>query len=160
MRSDERIQVAILVILAAYGVLVVAPVVLGDRVVEPFSELGLLGPEMKLGDYPSEVMVGGEFDLYLYLGNHMGELSYYRVYAKLGDSGLNVSDSTPYGGVVVEDYEYVLVDETNVTLPISLSLGEAGLNRRLVFELHRFDGDDFVYDGIWIQLWLNVTEVG
>ena len=160
MRPDERIQVAILVVLAAYGVLVAAPVVLGDRVVEPFSELGLLGPEMKLGDYPSEVMVGEEFDLYLYLGNHMGELSYYRVYAKLGDSGMNVSDSVPYGGVVVEDYEYVLVDDANVTLPISLSLGEAGVNKRLVFELHRFDGDDFVYDGIWVQLWLNVTAPG
>jgi uncharacterized membrane protein len=157
MRTDEKIQTAILVVLAAYGVLVAAPVVLGDRVVEPFSELGLLGPEMKLGDYPRELLVGEGFDLFLYLGNHMGELSYYRVYAKLGDSGLNVSDSVPYGGRVVEEYEYVLVDEANVTLPISMSLGEAGLNRRLVFELHRFEGDSFVYDGIWIQLWLNVT---
>ena len=160
MRPDEKIQIALLLVLAAYGVLVAAPIVLGDRVVEPFSELGLLGPEMKLGDYPQEVSVDESFDLYLYLGNHMGELSYYRVYAKLGDNLLNVSDLVPYGGMIVEDYEYVLVDDANATLPISLSLGEAGLNRRLVFGLHRFDGSDFVYDGIWVQLWLNVTAPG
>ena len=157
MRTDEKIQTVILVVLAAYGILVAAPVVLGDRVVEPFSELGLLGPGLKLGDYPSVVEPGEAFDLYLYLGNHMGELSYYRVYAKLGDAGLNVSDTLPYDGRVIEEYEYVLVDKANVTLPITVSLDESGVNQRLVFELHRFEEDGFVYDGIWVQLWLNVT---
>ena len=66
MRQDERIQAALMIIVLAYGVLTVAPVLLGDRVVEPFSELGLLGPEMKLGDYPREVALGETVDLYLY----------------------------------------------------------------------------------------------
>ena len=158
MRNDEKIQTAILAVLAIYGILVAAPLLLGDRVVEPFSELGVLGSELKLGDYPHEVASGEEFDLYLYLGNHMGELSYYRVYAKLGDVRINVSDTEPYVGVTLFDYDYVLVDDTNATLPITLSINEAGLNQRLVFELHRYQDNEFVYDGIWTQLWLNVTD--
>ena len=157
MRQDEKIQVAILIIIAVYGVLVAAPIVLGNRVVEPFSELGVLGPEMKLGDYPREVNSGESFDLFIYLGNHVGELSYYRVLVKLGDSGLNVSDTEPYRGELRDSFDYILLDETNVTIPITLSLDDPGLNQRLVFELTRFDGENFVYDGVWTQLWLNVT---
>lgn len=160
MRNDEKIQVAVLAILAVYGILIAAPIVLGDRVVEPFSELGVLGSELKLGDYPNEVASGEEFELYLYLGNHMGELSYYRVYVKLGDVGLNVSDIEPYGGEVLFDLDYVLIDDSNATLPISLSIDEVGTNQRLVFELHRFEDNRLIYDGLWTQLWLNVTNTG
>ena len=90
MRQDERIQAVLMIIVLAYGVLTVAPVILGDRVVEPFSELGILGPEMKLGDYPREVALGDSVDLYLYLGNHEGNLMYYRVLVKQGDQSLSL----------------------------------------------------------------------
>jgi uncharacterized membrane protein len=160
MRIDEKIQAALFVLLAVYGVLVASPLVLGDRVVEPFSELGVLGPGLKLGGYPEDVGLSEEFELYLYLGNHMGELSYYRVFTKLGDIDLNVSDFEPYDGQVLAIYDYVLVNEANVTFPIFLSLDELGFDQRLVFELQRFDEGDFVYDGLWVQLWLNVTDTG
>ena len=131
-----------------------------DRVVEPFSELGVLGPGMKIGDYPRELTVGEVFDLYLYLGNHMGSVEYYRVDVKLGSRELNVSDTEPYGAPVLTSYEAVLADESNTTIPISLSIPSAGLNQRLVFEMHRYDEDvgGFVYHERWNQLWLNVSE--
>ena len=133
-----------------------------DRVVEPFSELGVLGPEMKIGDYPRELVVGEEFDLYLYLGNHMGSVEYYRVLVKLGSREVNVSDTEPYDAPVLTGYEAVLLDESNMTMPIMLSVPEPGLNRRLVFEMHRYslEEDAFVYHERWNQLWLNVTETG
>jgi hypothetical protein len=90
----------------------------------------------------------------------MGELSYYRVFTKLGDIDLNVSDFEPYDGQVLAIYDYVLVNEANVTFPIFLSLDELGFDQRLVFELQRFEEGEFVYDGLWVQLWLNVTDTG
>jgi uncharacterized membrane protein len=159
MRPDERIQAVLMIIVLAYGVLTVAPVILGDRVVEPFSELGILGPNMKLGDYPREVALGENVDLYLYIGNHEGALMYYRVIVKQGDQSMNVSDTDPYPGILLHQFEHVLVDERNTTMPISVQLTEPGVNRRMVFELYKYNSEiqGFQYDGIWVQLWMNVT---
>ena len=159
MRQDERIQAALMITVLAYGILTAAPVILGDRIVEPFSELGLLGPELKLGDYPREIALGESVDLYLYLGNHEGDLTYYRVLVKQGDQSMNVSDTTPYGGPVLAQYEHVLVDEYNITMPISIMVDAPGVNQRLVFELYKYDQEStgFSYDGIWVQLWMNIT---
>lgn len=160
MRTDEKIQAAIIVVLLGYSVLTAAPIILGDRVVEPFSELGILGPNMKLGDYPREVEVGEEISLYLYLGNHEGAPIYYRVHVKLGDRAMNVSDTEPYPGVTLSSYDRLLENEANYTRPITITVPSLGINRRLVFELNKYDAERrmFVYDGIWAQLWLNVTE--
>jgi len=157
---DERIQAALIAVLLGYAALTAAPIVLGERVVEPFSELGLLGPNMKLGDYPREVEAGEPMDLYLYLGNHEGGVQYYRVEAKVGSREINVSDTEPYPGRLIYSYERVLLDGANHTAPVSLALEEPGVNRRLVFEMHMYDEESggFVYDGNWVQLWLNVTE--
>ena len=73
MRIDEKIQAIIMAAFFVLGVLTGGPVLLGDRVVEPFSELGILGPNMKLGDYPRMVYLGENIDLYLYIGNHEGK---------------------------------------------------------------------------------------
>lgn len=133
--------------------------VYADRVVEPFSELGVLGPNMKIGDYPRQLQAGEEFDLYLYLGNHMGSAQYYRVMVKLGDRQLNISDTEPYPAPVLAVYDSVLGDQTNTTIPVTLSIPDPGVNRRLVFEMHRFDetSGEFMYHNRWNQLWLNVT---
>ena len=159
MRQDERIQAVLMIIVLAYGVLTAAPVILGDRVVEPFSELGILGPEMKLGDYPREVALGDSVDLYLYLGNHEGSLMYYRVLVKQGDQSMNVSDTDPYTGTVLTQYEHVLGDEFNTTIPISIQYADPGVNQRMVFELYKYNPETnmFSYNGNWVQLWMNVT---
>ena len=156
---DDEVKAAALVIIGLMGVVAVYPILAESRVVEPFSELGILGPNMKIGDYLRELVVGQRFSLYLYLGNHEGSSQYYRVLAKLGDRGLNVSDTEPYGAPVVASWDAVLPNEANTTIPITLSVGLAGLNQRLVFEMHRFDPakGEFVYHQRWNQLWLNVT---
>jgi len=156
---DEDIRtfaVGLLLVVAGFTVF---QAFFAGRVVEPFSELGVLGPNLKIGDYPRSLAVGEEFNLYLYLGNHMGSPQLYRVYVKLGDRGLNVSDTEPYLGRVLTFYEAALPDKGNVTLPITLSVPEPGLNLRLVFEMHRYDAGVglWEYHNRWNQLWLNVT---
>jgi hypothetical protein len=49
---------------------------------EKFSELWILGPNQMLEGYPSNVSAGETYKVYLGVGNHMGDLSYYRVYVK------------------------------------------------------------------------------
>lgn len=159
---DEDVKTVLVGLLLVVAGFTVFHAFFSDRVVEPFSELGILGPNLKIGDYPRELGVGEEFDLYLYLGNHMGAPQMYRVYVKLGDRGLNISDTSAYPAPVLTYYDHSLGDKQNVTIPITLSLPEAGVNRRLVFEMHRFDVESggYSYHERWNQLWLNVTETG
>ena len=156
---DEEVKAVALVIIGLMAAVSVYPILAESRVVEPFSELGVLGPYGKLGDYPRQLAKGQEFSLFLYVGNHEGRSEYYRVVAKIGDQTTNVSDTTPLERLPVRSWEAVLINEANTTIPIKMSLSEAGLNRRLVFELWRYDlsSNVFVYHQRWTQLWLNVT---
>ena len=69
---DEDLKTVVVGLLLVVAGFTVFQAFFADRVVEPFSELGILGPNMKIGDYPRELAVGEEFDLFLYMGNHMG----------------------------------------------------------------------------------------
>jgi uncharacterized membrane protein len=159
---DDEVKAIIFVTLLASAAIAVFPILEGGRVVEPFSELGILGPNGKLGDYPREIAVGQEFSLFLYVGNQEGRCEYYRVLAKIGDQTTNVSEITPLNVPVSKIWETVLGSGLNVTIPFKMSIDQAGLNRRLVFELWRYDADthNFVYHQRWTQLWMNVTRVG
>lgn len=160
MTIDERITIGLVACILAFGVLTVAPVLLGKRVVEPFSELGILGPNMKLGDYPKEGITGEPFDLFLYLGNHEGSVQYYRVIIKQGDQSKNVTEDTPLDAPLVTIYEHSLIDKQNTTIPITLAPIRSGINQRIVFELYRYNPESrgFEYNGNWLQLWVNVTD--
>ena len=157
---DDEIKIASIGLIVLMMGITVYPVLSAHRVVEPFSELGILGPNGKLGDYPSEVEVGEPVSLFLYVGNQEGSAQYYRVDVKLGGREQNVSDTAPLEGPIVASYSLALSGGANTTMPITLSLPEPGVNRRLVFELHRFDVEvgEFRYQ-LWAQLWLNVTAV-
>lgn len=161
MRDDE-FKVVALALIGLMAAVAVYPILAEHRVVEPFSELGILGPNMKIGDYPRELAVGQSFSLYLYVGNHEGGVEYFRVLSKLGDVNSNVSDTTPLDAPVLASWDFVLLNESNSTLPITLAVNRAGLNQRLVFELQMYDSgvNDFVYHQRWTQLWMNVTSPG
>jgi len=181
MTVDERITLGLVACILAFGVLSVAPVLLGKRVVEPFSELGILGPNMKLGDYPKDGVTGEPFDLYLYLGNHEGNVQYYQVIVndlylylgnhegnvqyyqvivKQGDQSQNVTEDTPLDAPMITIYEHSLINKQNTTIPISLAPIRSGIYQRIVFELYRYDTESqgFEYNGNWLQLWMNVTD--
>jgi len=156
---DEDIKLGVVAVLLTLSGLTVFRVAFADRIVEPFSELGILGPGMKIGDYPKVLEVGQDLHLNLYIGNQEGEVMYYRVMAKLGTREMNVSDENPFDGHVIASYEMVLMNGFNVTMPVILKLNETGTNLRLVFEMHRYDPKlgAWTYHYRWNQLWLNVT---
>ena len=51
--------------------------------VEKFSEIWLLGPNRRLGDYPYNISVGETYKVFIGIGNNMGDLEYYLVTTKL-----------------------------------------------------------------------------
>jgi uncharacterized membrane protein len=158
--NEDEFKIVALVIIGFMVVVAVYPILAESRgVVEPFSELGILGPSMKLGDYPREVTMGQNLNLYIYVGNHEGNVEYYKVLAKIGDGNSNLTDTTALEAPLLASWDIILPNEGNSTIPIKLSIPTAGQNQRLVFELHRYDSSSssFVYHQRWTQLWMNVT---
>lgn len=154
---DEEVTAVIIAIILVAGIFGASQLLTQGRVVEPFSELGLLGPEMKIGDYPKTVLVNESFKLHLYIGNHEGRVMYYIIRAKLGDETTQVNDTTPAEAQLIAEYETILPHGHNKTIPITLSIGRPMRNGRLIFEMWTLEGREIRYHGRWLQLWMNVT---
>jgi uncharacterized membrane protein len=129
---------------------------LGERIVEPFSELGILGHGMKLAEYPKEVIAGETITLYIYVGNHMGKPMYYAVLVKLGDNETAVNPAPVQPFIKLER---VLLHNENWTSPINITLAKPGLNQRIIFELWMYNETmgQTQYHERWGQIWVNVT---
>jgi hypothetical protein len=61
---------------------------------EQFSELWILGPNRMAEGYPFNVSAGEAYKVYLGVGNHMGDLNYYRVYVKFRNQSEPLPNST------------------------------------------------------------------
>lgn len=155
---DEEVWAVILAIIVVGGVFAVSQAYLSGRVVEPFSELGLLGRNMKIGDYPRELVVGDNATFYVYVGNHMGRPMYYVVEVKLGDESTSVD---PADVEAIFTYERVLLHNETWIFRVDLPVEAPGLNQRIIVELWIYNETigDLQYHGRWTQLWINVTSV-
>lgn len=156
---DEEVSAVALAVIVVIGIFSVSQGFLAGRVVEPFSEVAILGPNQKIGDYPKNLTAGENFNLYLYVGNHERKVMYYRVYAKLDDQLSVINETVPLDASPIAQYETVLSNNQTWLKPITLRIDESGTNYRLVFELWVYEPDEgiFAYHGRWNQLWLNVT---
>jgi hypothetical protein len=61
---------------------------------ERFSEFWVLGPNRMAEDYPFNVRVGEQYNVYVGLGNHLGEAAYYAVYVKFRNQTQSLPNST------------------------------------------------------------------
>ena len=157
--TDPEVFAVVLALIIVIGVFAIAQVYISGRVVEPFSEIGLLGPKMKIGDYPTKVIVGEKFKLYIYLGNHMGYPMWYVVFLKIGNMTTFVNETTPANVEPVWCYEILLDHNSNITIPITVSLNKTGTNVRLIFELWAINEyGELTYHNMWVHLWINVTK--
>ena len=126
---------------------------------EAFSELGVLGPNQKIADYPTTVVAGQHFTLYVYVGDHEGQAEYYQVMMKEGNQVTVISNSTSADVPPILTTSLVLEDNSSSIFPVNISMATAGLNQRLIFELWMFNSTTttFGYTGLWAQIWMNVT---
>jgi len=157
MDDDLRMAAAgIIVLIAVFNV---SGYYFANRNVEPFSELGILGPTQKIANYPTSVLTGQNFTLYLYVGNHESHVMYYQVLAKLGSKSSVINENISLSAPPVATYRMILRDNQTYLQPITLSINHNGTNVRLVFELwvYQTSTTSFVYDHRWNQIFLNVT---
>ena len=82
----EQVCAVILGITVIIALVATVPFFLPKNTSEKFSELGILGPNMQLGNYPTETVAGQPVNLYVYVGNQMGKPMYYNVMIKLGNN--------------------------------------------------------------------------
>lgn len=152
----DQVCAAILAIILIVTVFVAAQYFIGGRTGETFSELGVLGPNMTLGDYPKEVVAGDAVNLYVYVGNQMGKPVYYTVMIKIGDNNTSVN---PAPIEPTMELERIMLQNENWTSPVNIKLAQAGLNQRIIFELWTYNEttSNIDYRQIWGQVWLNVT---
>jgi len=157
MIIDEEVWAVILAIIVVSAVFAISQICISGRVVEPFSELGILGSKMKIGDYPRELVLGEKAKLYIYVGNHMGRPMYYIVKIKIGNRTTPV-DPAPIPPIKV--YEKILDDNSTWIFPFQISFNETGLNYRLIVELWIYNStsNQIEYHSRWCQLWINVTQ--
>jgi uncharacterized membrane protein len=156
---DEEVTAVVLALILIVGVFAVAQPFFANRVVDPFSELAILGPNKKIGDYPKSLVAGEKFTLFIYVGNHEGSSTYYRVYAKLGNRSSTINANVSLTVAPMAQYDVILQNNQTWLQPTTLQIDTAAINHRLVFELWRYRPQErtFVYDSKWVQLWLNVT---
>jgi uncharacterized membrane protein len=157
---DEEVLAVLAAISIVAAVLAGSQAFNAGRVIEPFSELGLLGPGGKIGDYPREVLAGSPFKLNVYVGNHEGKAMYYRVLVKVGDKSSVINASMPLSSKPLMDIRVVLGHNTSRIMPVDVTLYEPASNVRLIFEMWFYNeaAGGFSYHGRWNQLWVNVTK--
>ena len=155
---DDNLQAAAVGVIVLIAVFNVSGYYFANRNVEPFSELGILGPNQKIADYPTSVLTGQNFTLYLYVGNHEGHVMYYQVLVKLGDRS-NANGNASLAAPSIASYSMILRDNQTYLSPVTLSLGHNGTNVRLVFELWAFQTNttSFVYDLRTTRIYMIVT---
>jgi uncharacterized membrane protein len=158
---DDQIKGALIAVLILMGLMASAQYYYSHDTSEPFPELGILGPNQKIADYPTSVIAGQNFTLYLYVGNHEGHVAYYNVLVKLGDNNSVVNENVSLNAPVIATYSMILMDNQTYLEPITLSLQNPGQNVRVVFELWEFNVSEFgfSYTGVYNQLYLNVSSV-
>jgi uncharacterized membrane protein len=124
-----------------------------------FSELGVLGPTQTIGGYPTRVVVNQSFLLYGLVVNHEGIVENYRLFVKLGNQGTPVTNATYAVAPVLATYWRIVDANQNWLFPMNLTIGQAGVNTKLIFELWSYDlsSSSFAYKGLWNQILINVT---
>ncbi|MCW4029791.1 MAG: DUF1616 domain-containing protein [Candidatus Bathyarchaeota archaeon] len=126
---------------------------------EPFTALGLLGPNQKLGDYPSQIVVNQPVKLYIYVDNQMGKPMLYTIPVKVGN---NYTQTNPAPVEPIWMFEQVLANNQSWIFPVTINLTQPGDNQRVIFELWFYNettNQNQYQPQRWAQLWLNVTAV-
>ena len=155
--DDEVLAVLTAIVVVAC---VVSAALLIPRSTEPFLALGLLGEKGKIGDYPKTVVAGEPVKLNVFIANYMGKAALLKVMAKISSKGNIPTNSTPLDVMPIWEYDIVLGNNENATVPVQLILEKEGVNQALVFELWIYNTTrrSWVYTGRWNHLYINVTK--
>lgn len=157
---DEEVRAIALAVIAIAVVAAVSQAIVAGRVVEPFSALGTLGPNMKIGDYPKTVLANETFRLYLYIENQEGKAMQYELRVKIGDNSTFINETVPADLPTVQSYHAILPHGANETIPADISISSPGVDVKVIIEMWVHAANGTYYNGRWNHFWMNVTVPG
>ena len=107
---------------------------------EQFSELYILGPGHMAEGYPSNVVVGKNYSIYVGVGNHVGSSAYYVLYFKFGnrtDPLPNATSNVPSPLKSLYEYRLFIQDGRIWETPLTFSITSASFlgNQSLISNL-------------------------
>ena len=121
----------VFVVVGLVGILLLASPVLGLVVHSPggerFSELWLLGSGHMAEGYPFNVTGGGNYMVYVGVGNHMGSSSYYDVRVKFRNQNEplpNIMAGTPSSLPTLYTYRVFVGDGSSWEAPLTFSFSD------------------------------------
>jgi len=158
---DEEVFAVLLAIIVIGSVFTVAQ---EFKRIEPFSAIGLLNEECKIGYYPDFVLIGENLTLCIYVYNHMGKPEAFKIIYRFGNLSTLPTNTTPSTAqelwsriVVLNHGEEKLI---RISIPIPYIPDLIGRNATLIFELWIYrPGEGWVYTGRWVHLHVRVEGV-
>jgi len=149
---DEEVFAVVLALSIVASALGIA-LTLGPGNPEPFTAIGLLNEECKIGGYPATAVNGSGVRLCISVANHLGHPAYFKVVYKLATNESLPNSSSPSPEQAVMEWRAVLGDGEErlflITAPVYTLRGEYRVV--LVFELwiYSTSGGGWSYTGRW-----------
>ncbi|HEU97483.1 MAG TPA: DUF1616 domain-containing protein [Fervidicoccus fontis] len=161
---DDEEVFAVIIAIAVVGSVLGAAMILRSSSGEKFGAIGLLNDQCKIGNYPAAAVNGSEVNLCLFVYNHYGEPTYFKVEYKIGDNSTLPTNSTASPLHELKEWRVILNNNENATFPISVPVYAAvgtGEEKALIFELWIYNLSDqsWEYSGLWTDLYINITGV-
>ena len=97
---------------------------------EQFSEFWLLDSKHMAEKFPSTIQVGEENSLFLGVGNHLGNSTYYLVYVKFSNKTQPLPNSTssePSSLSNIHEFQFILLDGDVWEIPITFEILDASV---------------------------------
>lgn len=114
---------------------------------ERFSELWVLGPTHMAENYPFNVRVGEEEQIFVGIGNHMGRSAYYVVYVKLRNqtqAAPNSTISVPSPLAPLYEFRAIIAEGETWETPVAFSFLEASSTGNL-FTVTKISVNDVIF---------------
>ncbi len=145
---------------------------------EQFSELYMLGPNHTFDDIPFNVKVGVEYSVYLGVGNHMGQSSYYTCIVKFRNETEplpNTQLGTPSPLLGLYEFNTFIQDEQSWETPLTFKVNDFNFSEgKSQISSVSINGLDFpvneasmwnsnrtgYYYGLFVELWLFNSTLG
>ncbi len=163
MILNEEVFAVILALTIVSSVFGIA-MLLRPSTVEPFTAIGLLDENCKIGYYPKYVVPGQNLTLCLFVDNHLGKPMYWKIVYRIGNSSTIPTNTTPSPEPAIEEWRGVLPDKGNTTfkirIPIAIPKDLANAKRiALIFELWIYSPEQgrWIYSGRWTHLYVEVV---
>lgn len=137
---------------------------LRSEVVEPFTALGLLNQDCKIGEYPKYAFAGGELELCVFVYNHMGYPILAKVMYKLGTESDLPTNTTPSRLNPIKNFTVLVPHGGNETFKVKLPVPENPPEAdrvAVILELWIYDLESgrWVYSGRWNHLYVEVVRI-